>query len=196
MSYLPDEDGECNTNYDRKNSFFGLTKNQFVFVIILAFVFFAVFLLSKSFAFLIALFIMHIVIVFVKKSFHLHSIGVELTLFSAVISGALFGWIAGLFTGLVFIITEYAVRRTFSHFVMITLPLYAGVGALAAVLTPGSIVWGGILIAVLYAALVFPLSLALGAKKHRMAIFCLSNIAWNAFLFIKFAPMFVNSGAL
>jgi hypothetical protein len=176
---------------EQKDSFFGITKRQVLFIFILAFVVFAVFLLSKSFAFLIALFILHVVIISVKKAFHLHSVGVELTLFSAVIAGALFGWIAGLFTGLVFIISEYAVRRTFSHYAIITLPLYAGVGAIAAILTPESIVWGGILLAVGYALLAFPLSLALGAKKHRMAIFCLSNIAWNAFLFIKFAPMIV-----
>lgn len=175
----------------QENSFISLHKNKIVWSTFLGILLLIIFLISKPVLLILALYLTHIALAFIRKTLRLSTVGIELTLFSTVSIGSIAGPVIGAITGFIFIITEYATRKKFSKYMILTIPLYTLIGIIAGGIGHESIIMAGILITVSYAILMFFLSGLIGASKIRMAIFGLTNIAWNTLLFIKIAPLLI-----
>lgn len=119
------------------------------------------------------------------------SVGVELVMLGLVINSIAFGRLPGLIVGLVglFLAEIISERFTYSTFVS-----FIGI-AVIAVIAPNifhqtnSITSAGIILTVIYDAIIIPGYLLLGSNVGRSAFFVVTHIIFNIWVFSFIAPM-------
>ncbi len=125
------------------------------------------------------------------------SLGVELVTLGMVITSLAFGRAAGLFVGVVglFLAEVLYERFTYSTFVS-----FIGI-AVIAIIAPavhsrtGDITATGILLAIVYDAVIIPGYLLLGSSLGRSALFIVTHIAFNIWVFTFVAPLLLRIAA-
>lgn len=120
------------------------------------------------------------------------SIGADLIMLSAVISGVLYGSAAGFIVGLLSlfisaILTQEDLAGMWPSFFAISF-----VGYLAGFAPVSDISLWGVLLAVLYDAIISVAYMLLGAGGIRTALFVATHVAFNYFVFYDIAPALVN----
>jgi hypothetical protein len=119
-----------------------------------------------------------------------NQIGIELVMFSTVMSGVIYGPVYGAVMGAVSMIIDYAFATRLSFFSIITVPSYAAVGYIAG-LIGGSvgITPLGIMLTVIYVVVSNALIVGLmGGTLSKSLRFAATDIAFNAVLFSAVAP--------
>ncbi len=119
------------------------------------------------------------------------SIGVEFVMLGLVITSIAFGTLPGLVVGLVGlflaeILSERFTYSTFVSFIGITVVALAARTIFG--LTNGSITATGIIVTVIYNAIIIPGYLLLGSSVGRSALFSATHIAFNTWVFSFIAP--------
>ncbi len=119
------------------------------------------------------------------------SVGVELVMLGTVITSIAFGRLPGLIVGLVglFLAEIISERFTYSTFVS-----FIGIMVIA-IIAPnifhqtGSIMSAGIILTIIYDAIIIPGYLLLGSNIGRSAFFVVTHIAFNIWVFSFIAPL-------
>ena len=115
--------------------------------------------------------------------------GFELILLVTVVSGIVYGPLAGVIVGCVSITLGYFLSRRLSMFSVVTVPSYMIIGFLASFFADYNIVIVGVGFAVLYNIMVSLIIIpVLGAKPVKCMMFGVTNVLFNVFLFSRFAP--------
>lgn len=148
------------------------------------------FLVSKSFFFIALLLLINLLFGLAAGSLGLSSIGVEIVTLSTILAGAAFGPIAGVFTGIsARLIEAFSSKRM--HSLIITLPLYTGVGLVAGLLGGAgtNIAVIGVIISIVYVIIAgFLAALVLGARPLKAVMFSLVSGLLNVIFFVSIAP--------
>ena len=120
------------------------------------------------------------------------SVGVELIMLGLVVTSLAFGRLPGLIVGIVglFLAEIISERFTYSTFVS-----FAGV-AVVAVIAPNVFQWtgnsipaAGIILTIIYDAIIIPGYLLLGSNVGRSAFFVVTHIVFNIWVFSFIAPL-------
>jgi hypothetical protein len=113
--------------------------------------------------------------------------GFELVLFSTIVSSYAYGGFIAALVGGVGILASYIGERRFSPYFIITVPLYMLIGFVTSYFIAINIVSFGIVITLCYNVLSVLLSKYMGAKLESVGVFAVTNIVFNAFLFLNFS---------
>lgn len=152
------------------------------------------FLFKKAlFFFLIFIGINMLVGFIVRGPLRILLFGVELSMFSAVLFGVLYGSKAGLLMGLFGSLVMLIFQRRTPLFVIAFIPLYALFGFLAGYFQHVDITLLGILFSLVYgmvsSAIVFFL---MGGKLVKCVWFIVTNLVFNVAVFLYIAPVLVR----
>lgn len=125
------------------------------------------------------------------KYIPLQSLGIELILLFTIISGQLFGPAAGVVVGVISIVLSAAVTdeepmKMWPAFVAI-----AVIGHLSGVISIASISVLGIVLTILYDAIVSVIYYFLGSSGAKIILFDITHITWNYWVFYNVAPLVV-----
>jgi hypothetical protein len=121
-------------------------------------------------------------------------IGVEMVMFSTIISGVLYGSKIGAAMGAVSMLIDYAFATRLSIFSIVTIPSYAAVGYIAG-LVGGSvgITQLGIALTIIYVIFSNTMIVGLmGGTLSKSLRFAVTDVAFNAVLFSTAAPFVIN----
>jgi len=114
--------------------------------------------------------------------------GIEIVLFSTVLSAAAFGSRVGAIVGFFFVIVHFALQHKLNPLNILIPPLYAIIGYVAGLSSAG-ITTIGITAVILYNIFAFFLIMfAYNGNFVRAFIFNFVNIAFNVFIFARIAP--------
>ncbi len=144
----------------------------------------------RRYLFLIALIIINAFSSALLKSLRKNQIGVEMVMFSTVMSGVVYGPVVGAVIGATAMITDYVFATRLSLFSAVTIPSYAAVGALSPLLFNFmGITALGITMTVAYVIFSNAIICGLmGGHVEKSARFGATNIAFNTFMFTAIAP--------
>ncbi len=119
--------------------------------------------------------------------------GVELTMFSAVLFGVLYGSKAGFAMGLLGSLAMLIFQKRTPLFVLAFVPLYALFGFLAGYFQQVNVTLLGVLFSLLYGlascSIVYFL---MGGKLTKCAWFMITNLVFNVTVFLYLAPLLVR----
>ncbi len=118
--------------------------------------------------------------------------GIELVMFCTIITSIAFGSQIGAIMGALLMAINYIGERRFSQYFPITLALYAIMGYAAYFFKSYDIVLVGIGFTIAYNLLVTLIVSFFEANKTTMIIFNITNILFNAFLFVSFGRIILN----
>ncbi len=144
----------------------------------------------RHYLFLVALIIINVLSSTLLKTFRRNQIGVEMVMFSTVMSGVVYGAVVGAVMGAASMMVDYAFATRFSYFSIVTIPSYAIVGYASRYLSSfmGITTLG---IAMTIAYVVFSNAIIcgfMGGHVSKSLRFGLTNIAFNIFVFTAIAP--------
>jgi hypothetical protein len=137
---------------------------------------------------LMAIFIVVGVVSLLYNRFLKVSLGIELNMLGIVIIGLLYGPLAAFIVGSItlffaFVLTEHLTHASFVSFIGI-----AAVSFLIPVLSNMSITATGISLTIIYDVIIAAGYLALGSRLERTALFIVTHIPWNIWVFWSIAP--------
>ncbi len=144
----------------------------------------------RHYLFLIALITINVFSSTVLKNLRRNEIGIEMVMFSAVMSGAVYGPVVGAAMGASAMLVDYAFATRFSVFGVVTIPSYAAVGFLSHYLSGiMGIATLGIMMTIAYVTFSNAIICGLmGGHIEKSLRFGLTNIAFNIFMFTAIAP--------
>ncbi len=144
----------------------------------------------RHYIFLIALIMINVLSSTVLKNLRRNQIGIEMVMFSTVMSGAVYGPAIGAVTGAAAMLADYVFATRFSVFSVVTIPSYALVGLLSPFLLGlMNITTLGIVMTVAYVIISNSIICGLlGGHISKSIRFGLTNIAFNIFIFTAIAP--------
>ncbi len=122
------------------------------------------------------------------------SIGIELIMLGLVITSISFGRLPGLFVGIVGLLLAEVLseRFTYSTFVSFFGIIVVALVAPNIFTQTGSITSAGIILTVIYDAVIIPGYLMLGSNAGRSGLFVITHILFNTWLFTFIAPAVFN----
>lgn len=143
---------------------------------------------------LLALLLVNIFSSAMLKTVRRHQIGVEMVMFSTVISGVLYGPVIGAVIGAVSMVIDYAFATRLSFFSIITVPSYAAAGYIAGLVGNAiSITQLGIALTIIYVLFTNTIIVAfMGGTLSKSIRFGSTDIAFNAVMFSTVAPFISN----
>ncbi len=144
----------------------------------------------RHYLFLIALILINAFSSALLKNLRRNQIGVEMVMFSTVMSGAVYGPVVGAVMGATAMITDYVFATRFSLFSVVTIPSYAVVGALSPLMFNFmGITALGIALTIAYAAFSNTIICGfMGGHINKSIRFAMTNTAFNIFMFTAVAP--------
>ncbi len=144
----------------------------------------------RHYLFLIALIIINVFSSSALKTLRRNEIGIEMVMFSTVMSGVVYGPAVGAVMGATAMIIDYVFATRFSLFSVVTIPSYAAVGALSPLLFRFmGITTLGIAMTVAYViASNLVICWLMGGHVEKSIRFGATNIAFNIFVFTAIAP--------
>lgn len=150
----------------------------------------------RKFAVLSFFIIINFALAFIKRNIPLSFVkkylyGFELILICTIASGIRFGQATGAIMGLILITVNYLGENRASEYFIITLVLYPLIGYLSYLFRLIDIFQLGIIAAIIYNALAFFFSKLIGANTVTLAVFCVVNVIYNAFLFFAYGSFFL-----
>ncbi|MBN2454086.1 hypothetical protein JXB11_00920 [Candidatus Woesearchaeota archaeon] len=146
-------------------------------------------LILRSYIFLLVLISLNVLTSTLLRSLRRNQIGIEMVMFSTVMSGVLYGATIGAIMGAVSMIIDYTFATRISPFALITIPSYAAVGFISPLLSFMSITTLGITVTVAYVVISNLIIVGLmGGQLHKSLRFGISDIAFNALIFATVAP--------
>ncbi len=117
------------------------------------------------------------------------SVGIELVMLGTVIMGLLYGAVPAIITGLAALFIAELITERMTHSTAVSF-LGIGIVGLAVPLFPKE--WGitaaGIAATLLYDAIIIPLYILLGSSPGRSAVFVITHLAFNVWVFSFIAP--------
>ncbi len=145
----------------------------------------------RHYLFLIALITTNIFSSTALRTFRRNQIGIEMVMFSTVMSGVVYGPAMGAVMGAASMMIDYAFATRFSYFSIVTVPSYAAVGALSYYLSNFmGITTLGIAMTVAYVTISNAIICGLmGGHIGKSIRFGITNIAFNIFIFTAIAPI-------
>lgn len=144
----------------------------------------------RHYIFLIALILINVFSSTALRTFRRNQIGVEMVMFSTVMSGVVYGPIIGAVMGAASMMVDYAFATRFSYFSIITVPSYAAVGALSHYLS-GFMGITALGIAMTVAYVIFSNTIIcwlMGGHISKSLRFAITDVAFNIFVFTAIAP--------
>lgn len=165
-------------------------KKMFVIFAILSFIL-LIFLLNKAVFFVLAFILVNALLGFILLPFKEFLFGIDLTMLAAVLCGMAFGWKVGLLVGLLSSVTKLMAQQSFSIYGLIVVPSYVIIGIVSGIVgtTDVSIFTVGIIALIFHTFLtVFFSVFMLGGNFMKVALFLVTNVPMNLFLFYYFAP--------
>lgn len=144
----------------------------------------------RHYFFLIALIVINAFSSSALRTLRRMQIGVEMVMFSTVMSGVIYGPVVGAVMGATAMLADYVFATRFSLFSIVTIPSYAAVGALSHYLSGFmSITMLGIVMTVAYVIISNTIICWLmGGHISKSIRFAITNIAFNIFMFTAIAP--------
>ena len=122
------------------------------------------------------------------------SVGVEMVMLGLVVTSVAFGRLPGLFVGLVGLLLAEVLSERFTYSTLVS---FIGI-AVVALIAPniyhqtGSITSAGIILTVVYDAVIIPGYLLLGSNIGRSALFVVTHIIFNIWVFSFIAPVLLR----
>ena len=165
-------------------------KKMFVILALFSFIL-LLFLLNKAVFFVLAFILVNALLAFLMLPLKEFLFGIDLTMLAAVLCGMAFGWKVGLLVGLLSSITKLIAQQSFSIYGLIVVPSYVIIGIVAGIVgtTDVSIFTFGLITIVFHTLLtVFFSVFMLGGNFMKVALFLVTNVPLNLFLFYYFAP--------
>jgi len=128
------------------------------------------------------------------KDLRRNEIGIEMVMFSTVISGVLYGPAIGAVIGAVSMVIDYAFATRLSLFSIITVPSYAAAGYIAGLVGDSmNITQLGIVITIIYVLFTNTIIVAfMGGTLGKSIRFAATDIAFNAVVFSAAAPYVIS----
>ena len=126
--------------------------------------------------------------VFVRK----YLFGIEFVLFCTVITSIAFGPVIGASMGGLMMVVNYIGERRLSEYVVTTTLSYIVIGFVSYYLRGIPFVQAGLILTVSYNISAFFMSKFQGANIVTLIIFNLTNILFNALLFVQFGPFVMS----
>jgi len=145
--------------------------------------------LNKPLFFIVLFLILNILIALILKPFRTILFGIELVMFATVLTGMAYGVKAGLFMGLFASALKIIFQDGFTIIGIFVVPSYTLMGLIAPFLASANVTHVGILLTVIHAVLVSVIIfIMLGGEVSRIAIYLITYIPYNFFLFAYIAP--------
>ncbi len=147
-------------------------------------------LVMRQYLFLIALIVINILSSYGLRTFRRNQIGIEMVMFTTVMSGAIYGPATGAVMGATAMLIDYAFATRLSYFSVVTIPSYALVGVLSPFLL-GLMSITTLGIAMTTAYVIFSNAIIcgfMGGHISKSIRFGLTDIAFNIFMFTAIAP--------
>ena len=117
--------------------------------------------------------------------------GIEIILFSTVLTSLSFGQNMGAVMGPLLMLINYAIERRASKYFMITTALYSMIGYCSVYLQDFNIITIGMVAALCYNLASFILTSLIGANKSTIAVFSAVNLVFNMLLFSVLGNFFL-----
>jgi len=145
----------------------------------------------KRYLFIVALLGMNIAISTFFRGLKRYNIGIEIVMFSAVMSGVVYGPVTGAVMGALSMVIDYVFATRLSFFSIVTIPSYAAVGYFSPLLLePLGITKLGIIATVAYVAFTSLLIICfMGGHLSKSIRFGITNIVFNIIVFRTAAPL-------
>jgi hypothetical protein len=164
------------------------------FLAITGFIVLVLLFLFRNYLLLVLLLAINVASSAFLKEIRRNQIGIELVMFSTVISGVLYGPAIGAFVGGISMVIDYAFATRLSMFSIVTVPSYAAVGYVAGLV--GSLVGItnlGIMLTIAYVVFSNLIIVGvLGGTLSKSLRFAITDIAFNAVMFSAVAPFVIN----
>jgi hypothetical protein len=156
-------------------------------VIVLLFVF-------RRYLLLLALLLVNVISSLLLKTFRRNQIGIEMVMFSTVVSGVLYGPVTGAVIGAISMVIDYAFATRLSFFSIVTVPSYAACGYIAGLVGNAvSITQLGITLTIIYVIFSNVIIVAfMGGTLSKSIRFGATDIAFNVVMFSTVAPAILN----
>jgi hypothetical protein len=116
------------------------------------------------------------------------SLGIELVLMGTVLAGLAYGPLAAFFTGGIALFAAEVFNGSFQHSTLVSFIGLAVVSAAIPVVSASSVSTVGVLMALLYNAVLAPGYLLMGSEPWKVGLFFVTDILFNAWLFILVVP--------
>ncbi|MFH1182502.1 MAG: hypothetical protein V1702_06090 [Candidatus Woesearchaeota archaeon] len=148
----------------------------------------------RHYLLLLALLAVNIASSAILKTVRRNQIGVEMVMFSTVISGVLYGPAIGAVIGAVSMLIDYAFATRLSFFSIVTVPSYAAAGYISGLVGNSiSITRLGISITIIYVLFTNTIIVAfMGGTLSKSIRFAATDVAFNAVMFSTVAPFVLN----
>ena len=164
-------------------------KKMFVILALFSFIL-LLFLLNKAVFFVLAFILVNALLAFLMLPLKEFLFGIDLTMLAAVLCGMAFGWKVGLLVGLLSSVTKLMAQQSFSIYGLIVVPSYVIIGIVAGIVGTGANIFTVGIIAVIFHTFltIFFSVFMLGGNFVKVALFLVTNVPLNLFLFYYFAP--------
>jgi hypothetical protein len=173
--------------------FFIKNKRFFLILILCCAVFFFVLVrFQRLFYTALLILIASVSMIYQRYSKYANYVGFELCMMSTVLTGLVYGSYFGAFTGFVSIFAALILSGNFKHssFIsVLTLPL---IGAIVPFFSHLSLLYLGLLMTILYDAIILPLYVMLGSRIYSSIIFFITHVLFNYWIFSTIAPFIYN----
>ncbi|MBN2454165.1 hypothetical protein JXB11_01325 [Candidatus Woesearchaeota archaeon] len=116
------------------------------------------------------------------------SLGIELVMMGTVITGLLYGTIPAAVVGVVSLFFAFLFTAHFTHATFVSFIAIIAVSFLVPVFSGMGITWAGIILTVIYDAIIAAGYLFLGSRVERTILFIATHIAFNVWVFTSVAP--------
>lgn len=116
-------------------------------------------------------------------------LGIELITFGVVISGRLFGPAAAMVVGFTSLLGAELFTGSLQHKTIVSFLGILIMGFLTQFFSAYSVTTEGIILVIIYDAIIIPGYLALGSSPVRSALFVITHIAFNIWVFSTIAPV-------
>ncbi|MCP3682694.1 MAG: hypothetical protein GY861_08400 [bacterium] len=169
-------------------------KAKYIFLCAAAIVLLLAVILLKAFVFIVIFIGLNVLMGIFLRAFKRNHMGIELVMFSTVLSGAVFGAKIGMIVGGITMALDYISSARISYFSIVTIPSYIAAGGLAALLHSMGygIIFIGISLTLAYNLItnIGIIGGVLGGDILKCLRFSVTNIAFNVLLFWRLAPFF------
>ncbi len=175
----------------RINPILNFISANFVKLIILGLVFWVVlFFLGQTLKpfFFIAIFLLLSSVSLIYNRWLKTSIGIEFVMLSTVLTARVYGPIPGAIVGFVGLTAAEIIGTGFNARTLISLVAIAFIGLITPFFSSMSILAAGIILTLIYDLIIIPFYLLAGSSPGRSALFVITHIIWNLWVFYVLAP--------
>lgn len=116
------------------------------------------------------------------------SLGIEFIMLGLVLSGFLYGPVAAIFVGFASLFLAEVITERFTYSTFVSFIGIFTIGFLTQYLTDMGITAAGILLTIIYDAIIIPGYLLLGSEPWRCMLFLVTHIIFNVWVFFTLAP--------